>query len=84
MNHERHRCQAVRWLLKADPSTDKELALNFILFDVDVKMNRSILLENYIKKIEELLFQVIPDTDCVYIIISKSELIDKFYKVFKY
>jgi hypothetical protein len=83
MDCEIMRCRSIRWLLCANSHMSRDDALNFIIYDLYVLQNAKILLKGYILRIEQLLFAVIPNMDCVHIIIENANLLSPFYKVFK-
>ena len=77
MNSESIRCRSIRWLLRANHRTSKDDALNFIIYNMSI--NTCKLLQAYKIRIEDLLFSVIPDMDCVYEIIKYGNLLNPFY-----
>ena len=76
------RCKAVKWLLNANTYTSRYYALNFILYEIDSTLNTIILSCDYKYHLEQILYRVIPDVDCVKLIIEYGRLLSPFHDVF--
>ena len=79
---ETDRCRAVRWLLRADRFTPTSVALRYIVDDLFYRLHRRQLYNNYVDTLQRLLFAVVPDHDCVLLIVAQAELTRPFGKAF--
>lgn len=76
------RCKAIKLLLNANRYTSRHYALNFILYDMNLTFKRIVLFYDYKYHLEQILYCVIPDMDCVKLIIQHGGLLSPFHNVF--
>lgn len=78
--HELQRCQSIRWLLNADRKTHKNMALSYMMSGSFFSMYT--LFNGYYETLVSTLYTVIPDMDCVKLVIEKAKLLNLFYTEF--
>ena len=76
------RCKSIEWLLNANRDTSRRYALNFILNETNLTFNTIVLFYDYQYHLEQLLYCVIPDIDCIKLIIQHGGLLSPFHDVF--
>lgn len=76
------RCKSIKWLLNANRDTSRYYALNFILYEINSTFNTIVLFYDYKYHLEQILYDAIPDMDCVKLIIQHGGLLSPFYDVF--
>tara|TARA_A100001015_G_scaffold306271_1_gene400299 strand:+ start:233 stop:661 length:429 start_codon:yes stop_codon:yes gene_type:complete len=72
MNIEQKRCNAVRWLLSANKNAPVKTCLYFILFEENIEEYTFLLYNNYVKTLHDVIFNFVPDNDCVELILNYS------------
>ncbi len=82
MNIEQKRCNAVRWLLNANKNAPIKTCLYFILFEENIEEYTFLLYKNYVKTLHDVIFNFVPDNDCVNLILNYSYADNLFIRHF--